>query len=127
MPRKKVLEGPIGTGWIDEVQNAVGKKFVAKWNKFVADPTKPEGRQRVWGGQYEIGPKVYHGEGLKSKRDASKKWLEICDSVMGRTTQLPPSFARRRHSNISRRRTRTDSASAGRADGRRRWSSGTTT
>jgi hypothetical protein len=43
MPRKKVMEGPIGTGWIDEVQTGDGKKFVAKWNKFVADPEADEG------------------------------------------------------------------------------------
>jgi integrase len=84
MPKKRIVEGPIGNGWIDEVRTDEGVRFVARWKKYIADGTLPEGRQRVNGGQYEIGPKVYHGPGLKSKKDAEKEWLKICDAVMRR-------------------------------------------
>ena len=84
MPKKRITEGPIGNGWIDEVRTEAGVKFVARWKKYIADDTAPGGRQRVNGGQYEIGPKVYHGPGLKSKKDAEKEWLKVCDSIMGR-------------------------------------------
>ncbi|HEX4594016.1 MAG TPA: site-specific integrase [Bryobacteraceae bacterium] len=89
MARKRIVEGPIGNGWIDEVRTDNGVRFVARWKKFVADPEAPEGRRRINGGQYEIGPKVYHGPGLKSKKDAEKAWLQICDTVMGRVVDIP--------------------------------------
>jgi integrase len=91
MARKKVLEGPIGNGWVEEAKTDKGVRFVARWKKFVAAPTAKEGRRRVHGGSFEIGPKVYHhNEGLKSLRDAEKKWSEICDSVMGRSQDIHP-------------------------------------
>jgi integrase len=91
MPKKKIVEGPIGSGWIDLVKKASGSVFVARWNRFLSDNTVPDGRRRVRGGSYEIGPKVHHGPGLRSKKDAMKEWLKVCDSVMGRSTRLHPS------------------------------------
>lgn len=84
MPKQRIIDGPIGNGWIDEVRTDKGVHFVARWKKYIPDPNAPEGRQRVNGGQHELGPKVYHGPGLKSKKDAGKEWLKICDGIMGR-------------------------------------------
>src|SRR5262245_24315340 len=91
MPRKKILDGPIGNGWIEEVRADDGVKFVARWQKYVADPTAPHGRRRE-SGYHDLGPRAYHGPGLKSKKDAQKKWAAISDSVMGRTDKLPPTL-----------------------------------
>ncbi|HLK65031.1 MAG TPA: site-specific integrase [Bryobacteraceae bacterium] len=91
MAKKRILEGPIGNGWIDEVETASGSVFIARWNRFVKDNTAPEGRRRVRGGAYEIGRKVHHGPGLRSKKDAMKEWLKVCDSVIGKSTRLHPS------------------------------------
>jgi integrase len=91
MAKKRVLEGAIGNGWIDEVKGASGTAFVARWNEYVKDAAAPEGRRRGRGGSYEIGPKVHHGPGLKSKRDAMKEWLKVCDSIMGKSSRLHPS------------------------------------
>src|SRR5215472_5146771 len=88
MAKKRITEGPIGNGWVEEVRTEDGVRFVARWKKYIADPNAPAGRQRVNGGQYEVGPKVYHGPGLKSKKDAMKSWLKICDEVMGRNANL---------------------------------------
>jgi integrase len=91
MPRKKILDGPIGNGWVEEVRADDGVKFVARWQKYVADSTAPDGRRRE-SGYHDLGPRVYHGPGLKSKKDAQKKWAAISDSVMGRTEKLPPTL-----------------------------------
>jgi len=91
MAKKRIVEGPIGNGWIDEVKTASGSVFIARWNRFVKDNTVPEGRRRVRGGAYEIGRKVHHGPGLRSKKDALKEWLKVCDSVIGKSTRLHPS------------------------------------
>ena len=90
MPRKKLLFGPIGNGWVEEVRTSAGTKFVARWQYYVVDPAEPDGRRRE-SGYYEIGPKVYDGpkDALKSQTAAEKKWAAIRDSVMGRTEQLP--------------------------------------
>ncbi len=42
------------------------------------------GRRKEYGGSHDLGPKVKHGEGLTSLSAAKKKWLTICDAVMGR-------------------------------------------
>ena len=91
MAKKRIVEGPIGNGWIDEVKTAVGTVFIARWNRFVKDNTVPEGRRRVRGGAYQIGRKVHHGPGLRSRKDAMKEWLKVCDSVIGKSTRLHPS------------------------------------
>ena len=91
MAKHRISEGPIGNGWIDAVSTATGIVFIARWNIFIPDDSAPEGRRRVRGGSLEIGPKVHHGPGLKSKKDAHKAWLKVCDQVMGRTTRLHPS------------------------------------
>jgi integrase len=91
MSKKRITEGPIGSGWIDAVQTASGVVFVARWNRFVRDESAPDARRRVRGGSYEIGRKVHHGPGLRSKKDALKQWLKVCDSVMGKTSRLHPS------------------------------------
>jgi hypothetical protein len=46
MARKKIPEGPIGKGWVEEVRTEDGLKFVARWQFYVADPDAPEGRRR---------------------------------------------------------------------------------
>ena len=90
MPRKKLLNGAIGNGWVEEIRTIDGTKFVARWQFYVADPDAPDGRRRESGHQ-EIGPKVYHGpkDALTSKSAAERKWAQIRDSVMGRTQVLP--------------------------------------
>jgi|SRR5581483_2923353 len=88
MPRKKILDGPIGNGWVEEVRSEDGLKYVARWQRYVADPGAPDGRRRE-SGYHELGFKAHRGPGLKSKRDAERKWAEIADSVMGRTDKLP--------------------------------------
>src|SRR5581483_6866073 len=88
MPRKKILDGPIGNGWVEEVRSEDGLKYVARWQRYVADPGAPDGRRRE-SGYHELGFKAHRGPGLKSKREAERKWAEIADSVMGRTDKLP--------------------------------------
>jgi integrase len=90
MPKPKITDGPIGHGYIDELRTDDGVRFVARWQKFVPDPDAPGGRRRVHGGQYDIGLKVYHGAGLKSKKDAEKEWLKVADSIMGRAVGNVP-------------------------------------
>jgi integrase len=92
MPRRRIQEGPIGNGWVEEIRTEAGIKFVARWKKFIADPAAPGGRRRVDGGYHELGPKVHHGPGLRSKADAVKKWLKVCDSVIGRTSGIHPAL-----------------------------------
>jgi hypothetical protein len=60
MPRKKLLDGPIGNGWVQEVRTENGIKFIARWQYYVADPTAADGRTREIG-YYEIGQKVHDG------------------------------------------------------------------
>jgi len=91
MSKRRITEGPIGSGWIEAVPSASGIVFVARWNCFVRDDSAPEGRRRIRGGSYEVGRKVHHGPGLRSKKDATKEWLKVCDSVMGKTSRLHPS------------------------------------
>jgi hypothetical protein len=125
MPKQRILDGPIGNGWIDEVRNADGIHFVARWKKYIPDPSAPEGRQRVNGGQHILGPKVYHGPGLKSKTDAEKEW-KICDGIMGRTN-LPVSDRAKELLGGSLKKTRMDSASVVRRAGPGRSPGFTTT
>ena len=58
MAKKRIIEGPIGSGWIDEVKTASGVVFFARWNCFVKDASAPGGRRRVRGGSYKIGRKI---------------------------------------------------------------------
>ena len=90
MPRKKLLQGPIGNGWVEELWTEEGIKYIARWQYYVGDTAVPEGRRRE-SGYYELGLKVYHGPkgALTSKSAAEAKWAEIRDSVMGRTEVLP--------------------------------------
>ena len=90
MPRKKLMHGPIGSGWVEEVRTDAGIKFVARWQYYVADSDTPEGRRRE-SGYHEIGLRVHHGPkgSLTSKKAAEEKWAEIRDSVMGRSEVLP--------------------------------------
>ncbi|MGC1450738.1 MAG: hypothetical protein WA830_11930 [Candidatus Sulfotelmatobacter sp.] len=84
--------GPVGDGWVEEVKTSKGSRFVAYWQVYVEDASRPDGRRRKRNGPFELGPKVKLGpEGtLKSLKDARKKWMAICDSVIGRTpTQHP--------------------------------------
>jgi integrase len=73
---------------VEEVRTEGGVRFVARWKKYIPDPDAQEGRRRVCGGPYELGPKVYHGPGLKSKKAAETEWLKICNEVMGRNVNL---------------------------------------
>ena len=65
-------------------------QYIARWQRYVPDPTAPDGRRRE-SGYHELGPKVYHGpkDALTSKSAAEKKWVAIRDCVMGRTQVLP--------------------------------------
>jgi hypothetical protein len=36
MPRKKLMYGPIGNGWVQEVRTEDGIKFVARWQLWVS-------------------------------------------------------------------------------------------
>jgi integrase len=91
MSKKRIVEGPIGHGWIEEVKSDSGTVFVARWNCFVKDAAASDRRRRVRGGSYVIGPKAHHGPGLRSKKSAMGEWLKVCDSVMGKTAKLHPS------------------------------------
>jgi integrase len=75
---------------VEEVRTEGGIKYIARWQYYVADPEAAEGRRRE-SGYHEIGPKAHHGprDALTSKGAAEKKWAEIRDCVMGRTTVLP--------------------------------------
>jgi len=90
VPRKRILEGPIGNGWVEEIHTEEGIKYIARWQRYVADPTAPDGRRRE-SGYHEIGLKVHHGpkDALTSRSAAEKKWAEVRDCVMGRTKVLP--------------------------------------
>lgn len=89
MPRKLIKSGPIGNGWIEERRSEKGGvRFVAYWQQFVPDDSAPLGRRKEYGGSYDLGPKVKHGDGLTSLSAAKKKWLKICDSIMGRRGQV---------------------------------------
>jgi integrase len=92
MAKRSIAEGPIGSGWVEEVKSRDGVQFVARWNQFVRDASKPGGRRRERGWAYELGPKVKYGPGLKSLKDAEKKWMGVCDAVMGRLANLHPTL-----------------------------------
>src|SRR5664279_5492524 len=91
MPRKASKSGPIGNGWIEEKRTEKGIRFVAYWQKYVPDELAPMGRRKEYGGSHDLGAKVKHGEGLTSLSAAKKKWLTICDPIMGRTAKEHPS------------------------------------
>jgi len=90
MPRIAIKSGPIGNGWIEEKRLSGGIKYIAYWQKFVPDESAPMGRRKEYGGSHELGPKVKHGEGLTSLSAAKKKWLTICDPIMGRGVKEHP-------------------------------------
>lgn len=90
MPRKSIKSGPIGNGWIEEKRTERGVRFIAYWQKYVPDDLAPLGRRKVYGGSHDLGPKVKHGEGLTSQSAARKKWLTICDAIMGRGAREHP-------------------------------------
>lgn len=48
------------------------------------------GRRKEYGGSHDLGPKVKHGEGLTSLSAAKKKWLTVCDAIMGRGAKEHP-------------------------------------
>lgn len=91
MPRKALKSGPIGNGWIEEKRTEKGIRYVAYWQKYVPDESAPMGRRKEYGGSHDLGPKVKHGEGLTSLSASKKKWLTICDAIMGRTAKEHPS------------------------------------
>src|SRR5689334_5982551 len=91
MPRKAIKSGPIGNGWVEEKRTEKGIRFVAYWQKYVPDESAPMGRRKEYGGSYDLGPKVKHGEGLTSQSAAKKKWLTLCDAIMGRKGKEHPS------------------------------------
>jgi integrase len=91
MPRKLSKSGPIGNGWIEEKHTERGIRYVAYWQQHVADEGAPRGRRKGYGGSYDLGQKVKHGDGLTSLSAAKKKWLTICDRVMGRGPKEHPS------------------------------------
>ncbi|HEU0119023.1 MAG TPA: site-specific integrase [Bryobacteraceae bacterium] len=75
---KELNLGPVGKGFVKEVTTKKGTRFVARWNAFVM---KDGERKKVTCGPYEIGPKVSHGSGLKSLKDAQKEWDKVYWSV----------------------------------------------
>ena len=76
---------------MEERRTSGGIRYVAFWQKHVPDPTAPMGRRKEYGGSHDLGPKVKHGGGLTSLSAAKKKWLTICDPIMGRTAKEHPS------------------------------------
>ena len=71
---RTVKLGPIGKGWVEEINRQDGSRFVARWNAFVV---RDETRQRIKCGPHELGPKVSHGPGLKSLKQAEDAWDKI--------------------------------------------------
>src|ERR1017187_8030124 len=72
----KVLKlGPIGKGYVQEIKTKNGTRFVARWNAYVQSDDGE--RIRVTCGPHELGPKVPHGPGLKSIKDARKEWEKV--------------------------------------------------
>jgi hypothetical protein len=72
----KVLKlGPIGKGYVQEIKTKNGTRFVARWNAYVQSDDGE--RIRVTCGPHELGPKVSHGPGLKSIKDARKEWEKV--------------------------------------------------
>jgi len=82
--------GPIGHGWVTKQKTADGLRWIAKWQEYKADPSKPGGRYKAHGGQHDLGPVVKHGEGLKSPTAAKELWRTICDSIMHSSPSTTP-------------------------------------
>jgi len=70
--------GPLGKGFVQEIKTKEGTRYVARWNAYVLVNGE---RRRIQCGPHELGPKVHHGPGLKSKKEAQKAWNKIYWSV----------------------------------------------